>query len=127
MKMDNHAHAEPRPGASKTPLESCVAWFREQQRVLAAFAELQAAYPEATYWFASTRAHHTYTEVKFGPKDFLVFGKETAGLGPKILEAHADSAIRIPMGKEQRSLNLSNAAAIVLYEALRQNSFFDLS
>ena len=43
MKMDNHAHADPRPGAPKTPLESCVAWFREQQRVLAAFAELQAA------------------------------------------------------------------------------------
>ena len=87
------------------------------------FAELQAAYPEATYWFASTRAHHTYTEVKFGPKDFLVFGKETAGLPQALLDANEKTAIRIPMRPSIRSLNLANSVAIVLYEALRQNGF----
>lgn len=89
--------------------------------------ELWAQYPQGRFFYTSTHAERRYSDVAYRDGDFLVFGKETAGLGPKILETHADSAIRIPMGKEQRSLNLSNAAAIVLYEALRQNSFFDLS
>ena len=89
--------------------------------------ELWVQYPQGRFFYTSTHAERRYSDVAYRDGDFLVFGKETAGLGPKILEAHADSAIRIPMGKEQRSLNLSNAAAIVLYEALRQNSFFDLS
>ena len=58
--------------------------------------------------------------------DFLVFGKETAGLPKPLLATHEKEAIRIPMGDGQRSLNLSNAAAIILYEALRQNSFFGM-
>jgi len=64
--------------------------------------------------------------VQFRDGDFLVFGKETAGLPKALLAAHDDAAIRIPMGDGQRSLNLSNSAAIVLYEALRQNSFFGM-
>lgn len=55
-----------------------------------------------------------------------MFGKETAGLGTALLTRRADDAIRIPMGRDQRSLNLSNSVAIVLYEALRQNGFPNL-
>lgn len=89
--------------------------------------EVLVAYPDARFFFTSTHASRRYSDVEYRDGDFLVFGKETAGLGPKVLSEHKDETIRIPMGKDQRSLNLSNAAAIVLYEALRQNSFLGLS
>ncbi len=88
--------------------------------------ELWAQYPDARFFYCSTHAAHRYDEVSFRDGDFLVFGKETAGLGEKILVPHADEAIRIPMDDGQRSLNLSNAVAIVVYEALRQNDFFGM-
>ena len=88
--------------------------------------ELQALYPDARFFYASTHAQNRYTDTAFRDGDFLVFGKETAGLGERILSAHEDEAIRIPMGDGQRSLNLSNAVAIVVYEALRQNNFFGM-
>ena len=74
-------------------------------------------------WFATTKAHQVYSDVSFGPDDFIMFGKESAGIPEEILAAHPEACIRIPMWGEIRSLNLSNAAAIVLYEALRQNGF----
>ena len=89
--------------------------------------QLWDTYPEGRFYYLSTHAEKAYTEVQFRDGDFLVFGKETAGLGPAILTAHADTALRIPMGKEMRSLNLSNSVAIVLYEALRQNGFPDMT
>ena len=61
-----------------------------------------------------------------GEEDYKYVGKETAGLPKELLRKNADRAIRIPMGESQRSLNLSNSVAIVLYEALRQNNFLDL-
>ena len=88
--------------------------------------ELWEKYPDARYFYCSTHAKHCYTDVEFHDGDFLVFGKETAGLPKTLLAEHKDEAIRIPMGDGQRSLNLSNAVAIVLYEALRQNSFFGM-
>ena len=90
------------------------------------FQEVEEMYPDARFFLASTHAKKCYTDVNYRDGDFLVFGKETAGLGPELLTRRADDAIRIPMGKDQRSLNLSNSAAIVLYEALRQNNFPDL-
>jgi len=90
------------------------------------FAAVEAAYPDARFFLASTHAARCYTEATFRDGDFLVFGKETAGLGAALLSRRVDDAIRIPMGREQRSLNLSNAVAIVLYEALRQNGFPNL-
>ena len=74
-------------------------------------------------WFATTKAKHLYCEVDFGPDDYIMFGKESAGIPEEILVDHEDSCIRIPMGFDIRSLNLSNAVAVVLYEALRQNDF----
>lgn len=74
-------------------------------------------------WFATTKGRRTYAEVSFGPNDYLMFGKESAGIPEEILIRHPDACIRIPMWGDIRSLNLSNAAAVVLYEALRQNGF----
>ena len=88
--------------------------------------ELWAKYPGARFFYCSTHAEKSYAEAEFRDGDFLVFGKETAGLPKQLLSEHMDEAIRIPMGDGQRSLNLSNAVAIVLYEALRQNSFFGM-
>ena len=85
-----------------------------------------AAHPNARFFYCSTHAKNRYDAVRFRDGDFLVFGKETAGLPKPLLQAHESEAIRIPMRDGQRSLNLSNAVAIVLYEALRQNSFFTL-
>lgn len=74
-------------------------------------------------WMASTKAGRIYTEAHFGPDDYLMFGKESAGIPEEILVENEDGCIRIPMLDGIRSLNLSNSAAIVLYEALRQNDF----
>ncbi len=74
-------------------------------------------------WYATTKARHVYTDVMFGPDDYIMFGKESAGIPEEILVDHEDTCIRIPMLDSIRSLNLSNSVAIVLYEALRQNGF----
>ncbi|MBQ9605719.1 MAG: tRNA (cytidine(34)-2'-O)-methyltransferase [Lachnospiraceae bacterium] len=77
-------------------------------------------------WYATTKAHQTYADVSYSPNDYIMFGKETAGIPEEILAEHPASCIRIPMYEEERSLNLSNAASIILYEALRQNGFCGL-
>lgn len=82
--------------------------------------------PGAKIWMATTKAKKTYTEAEFGPNDFIMFGKESAGIPEEILVENEDTCIRIPMLDEIRSLNLSNSVAIVLYEALRQNNFSDM-
>ena len=74
-------------------------------------------------WCLSTKAPRSYVEAAFEDGDFLFFGKETKGLPEDFLEAHRDSCIRIPMRSEARSLNLSNAVAITVFEALRQLDF----
>lgn len=74
-------------------------------------------------WFATTKAHQCYTEVSFGSDDYIMFGKESAGIPEELLVAHEESCIRIPMLDTIRSLNLANSVAIVLYEALHQNGF----
>ena len=90
------------------------------------FEAFLAKNPSGHKYYLTTKAHKRYTDAAFRDGDFLVFGKETAGLPKDLLAKHADHAIRIPMGESQRSLNLSNSVAIVLYEALRQNNFLDL-
>ena len=83
-------------------------------------------HPSAKVWLATTKAKRTYADVSYGPDDFIMFGKESAGIPEEILVAHEEDCIRIPMLSEIRSLNLSNAVSIVLYEALRQNGFAGL-
>ena len=87
------------------------------------FEEFLQKNPNAKIWMATTKAKHTYTEVSFSDDDFIMFGKESAGIPEDILVNYEDTCIRIPMLDQIRSLNLSNSVAIVLYEALRQNDF----
>ena len=77
-------------------------------------------------WCLSTKAPISYTEAAFTKDSYLFFGKETKGLPEDFLEAHRESCVRLPMRPEARSLNLSNAVAITVYEALRQTGFSDL-
>lgn len=74
-------------------------------------------------WLFSTKAPRCYTEVSYQDEDYLFFGRESAGLPEPFLEAHRESCVKIPMLSETRSLNLSNSAAIAVYEALRQLDF----
>lgn len=90
------------------------------------YEEFLEKHPGAKIWMASTKAKHTYTEVEYGPDDFIMFGRESAGIPEEILVENEENCIRIPMLPAIRSLNLSNSAAIVLYEALRQNGFSDM-
>ena len=76
--------------------------------------------PNRRYFYATTKAKHTHSEVKYEIGDMLVFGPESRGLAWKLLEGVEETCIRIPMVDEARSLNLSNAVAIIAYEAMRQ-------
>lgn len=87
------------------------------------FAEFLEKNPNAKIWMATTKAKHVYSDVKFGKDDYIMFGKESAGIPEEILVDYEETCIRIPMLDEIRSLNLANSVAIVLYEALRQNNF----
>lgn len=87
------------------------------------FQEFLEKNPGAKIWMATTKAKHCYTDVTYGPNDFIMFGKESAGIPEEILVENEETCIRIPMLEKIRSLNLSNSVAIVLYEALRQNNF----
>jgi tRNA (cytidine/uridine-2'-O-)-methyltransferase len=85
------------------------------------FLALREAYPEGRFWLVETGTTRSYDEVEYRDGDFLVFGRESKGLAPSITEAMSESLITIPMTQPAvRSLNLSNCAAIVLFEALRQ-------
>jgi len=77
--------------------------------------------PAARLWLVESGGPRVYCDVQFERNDYLVFGRETAGLPPQLLAQHPQSWLRIPMfNPEARSLNLSNCVAIVLFEALRQ-------
>lgn len=79
--------------------------------------------PGARLYMATTKSPNLYTEVRYEPDCFIMFGKESAGIPENILIHHKEDTIRIPMIGDARSLNLANSVAIVLYEALRQNEF----
>lgn len=89
-------------------------------------AQLFEKFPESRFFFVSTKARVRYTERTYGWGDFFVFGKETKGLPVDLIESNQERSIRIPMSKNQRSLNLSNSVSIVVYEALRQINFVNL-
>ena len=84
--------------------------------------ELRALYPDARFFYASTHAKNRYTDTAFQDGDFLVFGKETAGLPEWLLAQNEEQCVRLPMidNDAARSLNLSNAVAVGVFEALRQ-------
>lgn len=90
------------------------------------FDEFKEKHPKSRIWMATTKAKHVYTDVSFHSDDYIMFGKESAGIPEEILLDYEETCIRIPMLPEIRSLNLSNSVAIVLYEALRQQNFSTL-
>lgn len=98
-------------------------WELIDLKVWENYEELRAAYPESNFYFATTKTTQKYSDVKYNPNDFIIFGPESRGIPAEIREANKETCITIPMIKMGRSLNLSNSAAIVLYEALRQNNF----
>jgi len=80
--------------------------------------------PDSRLFLIESNGPRLYTEVSYAPNDYLVFGRETAGLPRPLLEAHRDRWLRLPMfNPRSRSLNLSNCVALVLFEALRQQGF----
>lgn len=82
--------------------------------------ELKRAFPEGRFIYTSKKADRCYVDLAYRDGDFLVFGKETMGLPAELLAANPDTSVRIPITGRVRSINLSTAAGIVLYEALRQ-------
>jgi len=87
------------------------------------FDDFVSKNPNARIYMATTKAKKAYTEIIYGENDFIMFGKESAGIPEEILVKYEDTSVRIPMIGEIRSLNLSNSVAIMLYEALRQQDF----
>ena len=83
-------------------------------------------HPEENFYYFTTKAKHRHTEIRYPQSVYLVFGKETAGLPESLLHENPDTSVRIPMISEARSLNLSNAAAIGVYEVLRQWDYTNL-
>jgi len=79
---------------------------------------------DAQFWLVESEGTRWYSQVEYGAGDYLVFGRETAGLPEGLLERNRDRWVRIPMSNPKaRSLNLSNCVAVVLFEALRQQGF----
>lgn len=87
------------------------------------FEEFAIKNKEKRFITSTIRSSSLYHQVNYQKEDYLLFGKETKGLDPDIIERYKESSIRIPMTGPPRSLNLSNAVAVVLYEALRQQGF----
>ncbi len=87
------------------------------------YADFLEKNPGAKIYMATTKASKVYTEAAYEDGCYIMFGKESAGIPEEILVQHREDCIRIPMCGDIRSLNLGNSAAIVLYEALRQNNF----
>ena len=102
-------------------------WHLMRYRTYPGLEAFLEANPGARMPFATTKAPRSSHQAEYHDGDFLVFGCETRGLPETLLEKVYDRCVRIPMRQEARSLNLSNAVAIVLYEALRQGDFAGLS
>lgn len=101
-------------------------WERLDVRTYINFQDFLDKNPGAKIFMGTTKAKHTYTEVTYEDDCYIMFGKESAGIPEEILVNYPETCIRIPMIGDIRSLNLSNSAAIILYEALRQLNFTDL-
>jgi tRNA (cytidine/uridine-2'-O-)-methyltransferase len=98
-------------------------WHLVDVRVYDNLQEFFAKNPVEQMWCLSTKAPRAYYEAEFSDGCYLFFGKETKGLPEAFLEEHRESCLRLPMREEARSLNLSNAVAITVYEAMRQLDF----
>ena len=98
-------------------------WKDLDVRTYIDFEDFMEKNPDAKIYMATTKAPNVYSDVKYEPDCYIMFGKESAGIPEEILVKHKENSVRIPMIGDIRSLNLSNSVAIMLYEALRQNGF----
>lgn len=98
-------------------------WSKLDVTVYEDFEDFLSKNPGAKIYMATTKSKQTYVDVAYEDNCFIMFGKESAGIPEEILLDYRETAIRIPMLPDIRSLNLSNSVAIVLYEALRQQGF----
>ncbi|MDR3349192.1 MAG: tRNA (cytidine(34)-2'-O)-methyltransferase [Acidaminococcales bacterium] len=89
--------------------------------------EVLKEYPESNFHLLTTKAAKRHSDAVYRADDLLVFGRETAGLSAELLQEHPGRCVRIPMKDPARSLNLANSVAVVVYEALRQTGYGDLS
>ena len=102
-------------------------WDKLELKVYENLEDFNRQNPTARIFYISKKARHCYSEVAYQDEDYLMFGKETKGLPEDLLKANEPDTLRIPMREGLRSLNLSNAVAIVTYEALRQLDFPNLT
>ncbi|MGZ9583400.1 tRNA (uridine(34)/cytosine(34)/5-carboxymethylaminomethyluridine(34)-2'-O)-methyltransferase TrmL [Paenibacillus marinisediminis] len=102
-------------------------WYAVQIEYHDSFLEVQEKYAGARFFYATTKADKRYSDFQFQDGDFFVFGKETKGLPEELLAMNRETCIRMPMTDKVRSLNLSNSAAIIVYEALRQLDYPGMS
>lgn len=98
-------------------------WKLVDLKIWESFEEFLEANPNATIYYATTKTNQKYSDVKFKENDFIMFGPESRGIPEEILNKNPERCITIPMIPMRRSLNLSNSAAIILYEGLRQLDF----
>lgn len=98
-------------------------WEKLDYRTYDSFSDFLERNPDAVLYMATTKARRAYSDAVFVDGSYIMFGKESAGIPEEILLDYEDTAIRIPMYGDIRSLNLGNSVAIVLYEAMRQNGF----
>lgn len=98
-------------------------WHLVDLTVWESFEDFVKGNPDGNFFFATTKCKNKYSDVTYKENDFIIFGPESRGLPKEILEKYSDKCITIPMIPMGRSLNLSNSAAIILYEALRQTGF----
>ena len=101
-------------------------WDKLDVRVYSNFQDFLDKNPGAKIYMATTKAARTHTDVEYEDDCYIMFGKESAGIPEEILKDYPETCVRIPMWGEIRSLNLSNAVAVILYEALRQNDYLGL-
>lgn len=98
-------------------------WYLLDVKIYDSLEDFMARHGQDRLWMLSTKAPRSYTEAEFRDGDYLLFGPESKGLPEPFLETHRDRCLKIPMVPDARSLNLSNAAAVTVYEALRQLDF----
>lgn len=102
-------------------------WDKLYYCIYDSYPDFLAKNPGAKIYMATTKARQVYSEVHYEEDCYIMFGKESAGIPEEILVDHEETTVRIPMFGDIRSLNLSNSVAVVLYEALRQHEFENLS
>lgn len=102
-------------------------WDKLDVHIYESIEDFYSKNPNAVIYYYSKKARYCYTEVDYPEEVYLMFGKETKGIPEDILRDHFESTVRIPMREGLRSLNLSNAAAIGVYEVLRQHGFKDMA